>query len=336
MFNWLSKSDAIIGIDIGTSDLKIAQISRKSGKPVLDTYGIVNLSEHLSDSSSDEAIAKTADVLSKLLKQARAKSKRCVISLPSSAVFTLVVELPDMVEKELAGAIRFEAKKYIPMAIEEVILSWSVVGKQNGKQSVLLTAVPRQIKERYVQLFDLAGLDLEVIEIEALALIRSLVKDTQENCVIIDIGSKSTSINLVKGGFLQLSRSVSVGGDTVTERLADTLGVTFARAEQFKQDLGLTGAPFLPEIVRPVLASIRTETKQLLSIYQTRGVVVNKLVVVGGGASLYGTLESFGDLGVPVSFGDPLEGLEYPKEVESIIKIHGRRLSVAIGLALRV
>ena len=179
-------------------------------------------------------------------------------------------------------------------------------------------------------------MQLEVIEIEALALIRSLVFDTKTNHVIIDIGAKSTGINFIKGGFLQLSRSLNIGGDTITDRIAQVLTISHARAEQFKKDFGVAGGGFIPEAVRPVLESIRTETKQLLTIYQARGVHVDQIVLVGGGAGLPGLVDFFSELGVPAVLGDPLSKLEYPPEVEAVVKRYALHLPVAIGLALNV
>jgi type IV pilus assembly protein PilM len=244
--------------------------------------------------------------------------------------------MPTLSDKELDKAIQFEAKKYVPLPISEVILSWSVVGEnvEAKTKSILLTAVPKHLRESYLQLFSLAGLELEVIEIEALALIRALVFDNTSNYVIIDIGAKATGINFIKNGFLQLSRSINVGGDTITSQIAGVLNISHARAEQFKKDFGVAGAGFIPEAAKPVLETIRNETKQLLTIYRARGVEVAKIVLVGGGAGMPGLVDFFGELGVVTELGNPLAKLEYPDEVETVLKRYSVHLSVAIGLAL--
>lgn len=325
-----------MGIDIGTSDIKIAQITHGTGKPHLDTYGIVNLSYQLATDDNGAVVAKAAEVLKKLVDHAGVTTKRCIISLPNSAVFTSIIEMPLMTDADLDRAIQFEAKKYVPLPISEVILSWSVVGANTTTktQSILLTAVPKHLRESYLQLFELAGLQLEVIEIEALALIRALIFDTKSNHVIIDIGAKSTGINFIKGGFLQLSRSLNIGGDTITDQIAAVLNISHARAEQFKKDFGVSGGGFIPEAVKPVLDSIRNETKQLLTIYRARGVDIDQIVLVGGGAGLPGLEGFFSELGVPAVLGNPLELIEYPAEVAPVLKRYALHLSVALGLAM--
>src|SRR6185369_13114289 len=151
----------------------------------------------------------------------------------------------------------FEAKKYVPLPLQEVALSWSVIDDKKSKSAkeaeaglkphgdpqrvkVLLTAVPTVVVNNYLKVFQLAGLEAEALEIEALALIRSLVGEDLNNNLLIDIGAKSTSINLVDSGYLRLSKNLNIGGDTITTSLAQSLSVNFNRAEQFKKDFGLS------------------------------------------------------------------------------------------------
>lgn len=333
---FFSKSSSVLGVDIGTSDIKVAQIAQGDSGFELETYGIVNLSYQLNDSSSPDIIEKSAKVIKDLTEHAGVTTKRCVISLPNNAVFTSVVQMPIMSEKELDKSIRFEAKKYIPLPLDEVILSWLPVSTNQEKKvnHILLTAVPVKLREGYRQIFELAGLSLEVIEIEALAMIRSLITDEDKNYVIIDVGSKATGINFVKNGLLQLSRNLNIGGETITSRIAQVLNISEARAEQFKKDFGISGEGFIPEAIRPVLESVKKETQQMLTIYRASGVEVEKILITGGGSMLPGLVDFFSETGVAVEIADPLSKVSYPKEVAPVLKRYGPHLAVAIGLAL--
>jgi type IV pilus assembly protein PilM len=337
---FFSKQKSIVGVDIGTSYIKLAQITHDqsggTGK-VLDTYGIVNTSGKAGSSNTDSFIHDTAALLSNLLDKARVSTKRCVASLPNSSVFTSVIDMPTMTESEMASAMQYEAKKYVPLPFSEVNLSWSVISRSDDSKTskVLLIAVPIQVKENYIKLFELAGLQLEILEIEALALIRSLIIDTNRNSAIIDIGAKATGVNVVKDGLLQLTRNLNIGGDTITDRIAQSLNVTPMRAEQFKKDFGVSEADFLPESIKPVLTSIKNEVKQLLAIYQSHNMVIDNMVMVRGGSQLPGITDAFKDLGLPVSLGDPLSRLAYPKGGEPLLKRFSLQLPIAIGLALR-
>lgn len=333
---FFSKNTSILGVDIGTSDIKIAQIAQASQGAVLETYGIVNLAYQMTDSTSPDVIEKSAKIIKDLIKHAGVTTKRCVISLPNNSVFTSIIQMPEMSEKELDKSIRFEAKKYIPLSLDEVILSWQPVSSNSETKltNILLTAVPIRLRESYKQIFEIVGLNLEVIEIEALALIRSLITDSEKNYVIIDIGSKVTGINFVKNGFLQLSRSLNIGGETITSRISSVLNISVARAEQFKKDFGVSGEGFIPESIAPILDTIRKETEQLLTIYRAKSVNVDKIIITGGSSLMPGLVDYLSALGVEVELGNPLLKVTYPKEVEAVLNRYASHLAIAIGLAL--
>lgn len=332
-----AKKTSILGVDIGTANIKIAEITHESS-PVLKTYGMANCAYQLGGKQVNESVAKVAETLRQLADKAGVSTDTCVISFPNSAVFTSVLELPQMNESEMTSAVEFEAKKYVPLPLSDIDLSWTVlsVDPLSGKTAkILLTAVPKQITQSYMQVFELAGLKPLVGEIEALALIRSLIGPQNSNCVIIDIGAKSTSLNIVENGFLRLSRNLNIGGETITGKIAESLSLSFARAEQFKKDFGVSGSTFMPETIKPVLNIIKNEVKQLLTIYQSQNVKVDKIILVGGGALLPGISDYFSDLKILVELGNPLKSVAFAKELEPIVKRYTLNLAIAIGLGLR-
>ena len=334
---FFSKNKSVLGVDIGTANIKIAQVSHGE-KPILDTYGIVNITYQLGGKNDAVAIEQMANTLRTLIQKAGVSTKRCVISFPNSAVFTSVIQLPKMKENEMGSAVEYEAKKYVPLALSEVDLSWTITGESTepkGLLQILLTAVPKQITQNYMRMFGLAGLQPEVGEIEALALIRSLIGNVPMNCVIIDIGARSTGLNIIEGGFLRLSRNLNIGGDTITDKIAQALNVSVFRAEQFKKDFGIGNSTFIPDTVKPVLNIIKTEVKQLLTIYQSQYVQVEKILLVGGGSNLPGIVGFFEDLKIKVELGNPLGAVGYTQDLEPILKRYSLSLPIAIGLALR-
>ncbi len=336
-FSKLAKQKSVVGVDIGTSYIKIVQVTHGATVPVLDTYGIVDMSGQIDPNNKEQAVIQTAGILRDLLAKARVTTTHCVASLPNSAVFTSVVDMPLMSDDELASAMPFEAKKYVPLPIAEVALSWSIVTKDEAAktQKVLLIAVPVSVRESYIKLFALAQLELEIIEIEALALIRSLVTMQQQNSIIIDIGAKSTGLNVIKDGLLQLTRNLNVGGDTITERIATSLNINRVRAEQFKKDFGMSKSTFVPESVKPVLSVIKSEILQLITLYRSHSVSIERIVLVGGSAALPGITDFFGDLGPEVIIGNPLTGVTYPQTIQPVITRYSYQLPIAVGLALR-
>ncbi len=336
---FFSKQKNRLGVDIGTANIKVVEISG-STKPVLLTYGSVNTAYQLSGKTSQVALEQTAAALRELVARCRVGTKRCAVSFPNSAVFTSVIELPKMPDKDLGSAVEFEAKKYVPLPLAEVDLSWSAIGPAaaTGPQpleKILLTAVPKQVTQSYIQVLQLAGLEPEVAEIEALALIRSLLGGRPESCVIIDVGARATSLNIVENGLLKLTRNLNVGGESITVSIAQQLRIAEVRAEQFKRSYGVSGATFIPEAVKPTLGVVKTEVQQLLALARGQQSPPKKLIITGGGANLPGISGFFEDLGLPVELGDPFASVGYPKSVESVLKRHRLSLAVAVGLALR-
>src|ERR1051326_1758879 len=125
---FFSKNNAILGVDIGTSNIKIAQITHGQSL-ILDTYGIVNSSYQLAGKNDEAAVSHMAKTLKSLVDKANVTAKRCVISFPNSAVFTSVIQLPKMSDKELGTAVEFEAKKYVPLALSDIDLSWTAISE---------------------------------------------------------------------------------------------------------------------------------------------------------------------------------------------------------------
>jgi len=347
-----AKSKSQLGVDIGSSNIKIVQLKPVDSKFVLETYGLVNFSYQIATKDSSGGITQTAQLLKNLVSKSRATTNQIVASLPNSSVFTSVIEMPKIPENELKTAIEFEAKKYVPLPLAEVALSWSVIEDKKARinkdtnlgfktagesrTKVLLTAVPTAVIDNYLKVFELAGLTPLALEIESLSLIRSLVGEDLNINLVIDIGAKSTSINLVDSGYLRLSKNLNVGGDTVTGSIAQSLSVNFARAEQFKKDFGLSGSgQQIPQVMRPILDIIKSEASQLISLFESRGERIGKILLSGGGSKLPSLKEYFSVLGKPVVLANPWSQVLYPEKLKPVIEPLGLNLAVAVGLAMR-
>lgn len=336
---FFSHSKSKLGIDIGTSTIKVVQLKKEESKYILETYGMVNISGDLNGKNDVDVIGQTAEVLKKLLEKSQVTAKKAVASLPNNVVFVSVIDMPSLSEKELKSAIEWEARRYVPLPLEEVTLSWSVLkeGAAADKLKVLITAVPTTVIENYLRMFKLAGLEPEALEIEALALIRSLAGSRQDAYIIIDIGARNTSLNLVDKGFLRISRNLPFGGDTITSGIAQSLHVSSTRAEQFKMDLGVTQGlePGLPQIMKTSLENIKNETAKLVQIYESSGGSIAEVIFTGGGSRLPGLKDYFASLGIKTSLGDPLKFIGFDERLKPNLTRVSLSLSVALGLAMR-
>jgi len=335
---FFSHSKSKLGIDIGTSTIKVVQLKNDNGKFLLETYGLVNAASQVVSRVEGDVIGQTAEILKTLLDKAKVTTKKVIASLPNNIVFVSVIDMPALSDKELKSAIEWEARRYVPLPLEEVTLSWSVMreSKDAPKLKVLITAVPTTVIDNYLRMFKLAGLQPIALEIEALALIRSLAGPRQDAFIMVDIGARNTSLNLVDKGFLRISRSMPVGGDTITAGISQSLKISAARAEQFKMDLGLSGdLQQIPHVMKSSLESIKNETSQLVKIYEASGGTISEIIFAGSGAYLPGLTAYFADLGIKASLGDPFKFVEYDPRLKTSLSKVSIGLSIALGLAMR-
>jgi type IV pilus assembly protein PilM len=255
-----------------------------------------------------------------------------------------------MTRKELNAAVRWEAKKFVPMPIDELVLDWKLIREPQEKtpadQSpknlrVLITAAPKSLVKRYVEVAKGAGLQLVNLETEALALERALVGTEPAPVMIVDIGASATNIAVMVDGIPLINRSIDVGGGTITKAIAQSLNIDADRSEQFKRDFGIStgqqSVSQVPKTIEFVVSSIINEIRFVLNLYRSQGrTPVEKIVLAGGSAFLLNLPEYLEKiLSIKTFIGDPWARVVYPLELQPALQEIGPRFTVAIGLAMR-
>lgn len=362
------RKQSYLGIDIGTSSVKVVELGNESGRPRLVTYGYAEHAVDIIKSDAPEAQTQLSALLQRILRKSQASSHRAVAALPSFAVFTSIISLPVMSEKDLLAAIRWEAKKFVPMPLDEMFLDWRLLKEKEKDREqpqpalgaaaaapdvsapappqkpknlkVLLTAAPKALVQRYVTLFKTAGLELVSLETEAFALERSLLGNDPSPVMIIDIGAMATDMSVIVRGIPVLNRSIDVGGETFTKAIMRSLNVDAARAEQFKRDFGIAtsqSSEQIPRTLEFVISSILNETRYCLNLFGGQSErPVEKIILSGGSAFLVNLPEYLSRmLNLKVYIGDPWARVVYPVELRATLQEIGPRFAVAVGLAMR-
>lgn len=348
-----NQKNRFLGVDIGTSNLKIVELSSWKGRINLATYGSIDLGDDVIRSDSPKVQEKIWKSLRRVAKEADVRGRGAIASLPGFSVFTTVLDLPNLPKEELEGAIRWEAKRYIPFPIEEIILDWEIVpSEKNLKEQnttpqnqdknleIFLTAVPKNIVKRYSDIFKNAKLNLIGLEPEAVALARALANDQQERVMIVDIGATATEICIVENGFPKLNLSIDTGGNTLTQAIAHSLQVSIERAEQFKKDFGVSREKMgsgIPLAIKPVIDTIVEKIRHCLTLfYNQGGGKVAKIILSGGSAKLpeFTTYLSL-LLESQIEIANPWQYILYPQELRNLLEEIGPNFDVAAGLALR-
>jgi len=341
-----------IGVDLGTTTIKVVEVAKSSGRTelknygLLETYGYLERFNNALQTSSLKALeSEVAAYLKLLLNHSRVKSRNAIGSLPAFAAFTTLFELPAMSSQEMAQAMQFQAKQYIPLPISAVQIDWSVVGErtdENGvvRQQIFLISIPNEQIERYKKIFREAGLNLLALEIEGISLARVLTRDTNEPTLIVDIGARSTSLSIAKAGFLKFAAQTDFAGGSLTQTIASGLNITPRRAEDLKIQKGLmaSGGEYeLSTLIVPYLDVIINEAKRTKDNFEkSYNEKVTQVVLAGGGANLLGAEKYFSQqIGLPVQKANPFKNIVYPPQLSPLTKDIGPAFAVALGLGIR-
>ncbi|OGI21413.1 MAG: hypothetical protein A2808_00205 [Candidatus Moranbacteria bacterium RIFCSPHIGHO2_01_FULL_55_24] len=334
-----------LGIDFGTSSIKAVELTEKDGAVQLLNYGQVSLAQLEngvtgSGRSYDEEVGL---YLRALLEKLKPKTHSAFVAMPAFIGLISLIELPEMEEHELEEAVQFEAHRYIPSSLEDIALSWEVVGTRKAtdgsgpKLEILVVAALKKEVERYRGYVMAAGLKMDFLELETFSLVRSIVGHETGLVLVIDIGSRATNLVLAENGIVRVSRNLDAGGKDVTRTLAEGLDITPDRAESLKK----SGKDFLnqPEsaLVFPVLDMISNEAKRMLDSYKAKypDAECRQVILSGGTAYFVGLTDYYTrQLGIPVAIGNPWQRIQHtPKQKEQIESL-GTSFSVALGLAL--
>lgn len=340
-----------LGVDIGTTSIKIVEIEQGGKTPKLNNYAILEKNGYLErvndiiqSSSLKISEKETIDLLKEIVSQAKFKTREAIVSLPAYSAFTTLLEIPQMSEGDIAKAMQFQISQHIPLPISEVTIDWIKVGETNsagngGKQLVFLISVPNEQILRYQNIFSSAGLKLRALEVESLSLIRSLTGNDNTRTLIIDIGTYSTGIFIAEGGYLKHSAQTDFAGISLTKAVASGLGLELRRAEELKKQKGIvSGGDYeLSTLISPFLDAILNEAMRARNNYESvqRG-NIERIILSGGTAGMAGIKEYVERaFRLPVVVGNPFLGLDSPPDIAPIINDLGPRMAVAIGLASR-
>jgi len=339
----LVKDTEFFGLDIGSTAIRLVELRRGSTHPALVAYGALPVPENLVLSDSKLDHDKISELVRQVVRENRVAPKSVVVGLPANKVFATVITTPKLDNASLAKAIKYQAEQYIPMALNQVKLDWTVMDQsQDGKQyEVLLVAATNSVIEKYEGILEKAGLEPLALEANATAVARSLVPAGGSAAVLLDFGSLDSDISIVWNGAPRLIRSVSVGGLTLVRSVAQNLGLDEVQATQFTYKFGLTQSKLEGQVmkaIKPTLDNLVSEISKSAKYFNGRypDVKLEKLVVTGATAALP-ELGPFlaNSTGLPVEFGNAWLNVSYPSGLQEKLMGLSSEYAAAVGLAGR-
>jgi type IV pilus assembly protein PilM len=346
----LFKSTKVIGLDIGTSFIKLAEIDATRKGATLVSFGIVPTPAN-SISSRGEIIdpAQVANVIQNLVKEVKSKRKNVATGMWGSAVMVKKISGPRMPEADLAANIKFEAEQYIPFDVNEINLDFSILGKKN--QSVetmdyLLIAAQREYLFKLAEVVETAGLQCSIVDVSGFALANTFLFNhadrTNEVIGIINCGAGVTNFIVVENSDIVFARDIPVGGLNFTNDIHKQMGVSIEEAEALKisASTGQNVPQEVVEIVKSSLNNVIEEIHRGFDFYTaTAGDAPIQRIFISGGSSLIpGFPEALSQLtSLPVERLNPFAGIGYNAKAMSrdYISQISPYASIAIGLSLR-
>lgn len=335
-----------LGLDIGSHAIKLIELGFEGNAVGLLAAGSIPTPPKALTSTEQADTEAVAESIKRLVKETGAKSKEVHIALPESKVFTRVIEVPALSQRELASAIQWEAEQYIPLPLDQVNLDFTVLrdAKETGtnKMEVLLVAAPKTLLEKYLSILEIAELSPVAAETEIIATARALSRSTPNvrSIMIVSLGAQTTDVAILRSGTLMFTRSLPAGGDALTRAVAQSLDFNMTQAEEYKRTYGVQPDKLEGKIAaatKPITDTLVTELKRAGIFYQEKYKEDNVQMVLlsGGTARLPGMVVSLATaLGLEVQLANPWVGITRAPRF-NVLTAEGPNFCVAVGLALR-
>ena len=363
IFSNIFSSKKFLGIDIGTSSIKLVELSGRGERKKLENYAEMKTGvsrenpfrtfekNTLSLSSQD-----VAQAIKSMLKEAKIKTRKSIFSIPDFSSFFTSFELPSMAKEEIGKAVNYEARQHVPLPLSEVTLDWEVIDgrisdRGKSKLKILLVAVPNETINQYQTITKLCDLQILALEAEVFGLLRSLIPVNENKTVaIVDIGAQTTTCSIIDKRVLVSSNSFNLSGDDLTERLIKSFTIDYSTAQKLKEKYGLKENPSsstnvgnsssiknVRETLLPLVDAILKEVEKItFNFYQTENKEVEKFIIAGG-TSLMPELRKYfeGYFKKETEVANPFSKISHPPILEKTLKEMGPAYAIALGMALR-
>lgn len=338
----------MFAVDVNNSDLKVFQIECKEDKDIIRGWSKKVLAPGVVVDFEIQKVDEFVEVLKSALDEISGKGvkgKSVVVSVPEDKVFLQVIKLPLMEEKEVQEAIHWELESHIPISVDEVYFDWQIVDRGKKDMDVLVAATPQKVVDSLIMAFEVAGLNVSVLEADSVATRRSVLGDEDKDPVlVVDIGIDGTAYFVYDKGYPVFSSSSSISGKMFTDVVSKEFGIELKKAENYKTRVGLGSNKQERDealrIYKPILSNLIQEMNKTISFFEDNlasdNKKVEKVIMVGGGSNLKGLISYIAlHLKKDVVQGNPWSNVRFKKQIPPISKGKAQSFITAIGLALR-
>lgn len=350
-----SKPAQFVGIDIGSSGIKLVELRAQNKRGYMQTYAFSDTRVPFRYAKTDEEraalIDETAQMLGAVAKAAKTVSTTAITAVPQRDIFSTIITVANTDTKELVTNVAREIEKLIPFPLADAVLDTRIIEHlpQEAEEykkikRVFVTAARKKIIQFYSDICSRAGFKLNSIETETFATIRSLLGNDPSPVLIIDMGKQITSLSYISRLIPHVDVAIELGGDKINELLGKAWNKNPAEVEQMKTDafdaLGDEQDPQLATLLEPLTKPL---TKSIEGVFETMRRVQagelarpDKIILTGGAANCPGLAKKIEQqFSIKTFAADPWSRVVTPSGLKPVLDRMGARCAVAIGLAQR-
>jgi len=332
----------VLGVDIGSSSIKVVELEEKAGVLTLVTYGEIQLGPY--DRKALGAVVQLGpkqeqEALVDVIRESAVKARQAVFAMPLSASFISTTSLNVGEAADLDAQVRIEARKIIPASLSEVTLDWAELEATPGQEGrpVLIAAIQNTAIERLNVLMQFVGLQDSPTEIECFSTSRTIT--SSGHTIVMDFGASSAKMYISSEGVLNRMHRINVGGTQITQQFAELQETDFETAELNKIQVSYDSPEHasLKSVYSKIYGRALREFRQVIDHYQsTHGVEFGQIHVCGGASLHEGMNKMIQDaIGIPAEYINPFTNVAYPAFMEDAMKEIGPSFVPALGAALR-
>lgn len=341
----------LLGLDIGSSAIKLVQMKEINGKYILQKFGMKPLEPEVIVDGTVMDAGRVVTAIKELLSEMNIKLKHVAISVSGHSVIVKKISLPPMADDELDSEVKLAAEQYIPFDLNEVNLDFHILPSEPGddgqsQMSLLLVAAKKDKVNEMSELVRGAGLIPTVLDVDAFAIenMYGANYETANGDVVglVNIGASVMNINILKDGTSLFTRDIAVGGSGYSEAIQRELGVSFEEAESMKKSHRPTdsNAEAIATVLDGVNAEVSSEIAKSVDYFKTTvgGGELRKIVLSGGCAKVSGLAAQLSErMGLPVELANPFHNIDVSGagiDDDSLSDL-APLAAVGVGLAMR-
>ncbi len=351
MFHFFKKEEVgqAVGLDIGSSSIKVVQLRREKEKIILDTYGEIALGPYaglVAGQAVHPGEEKIIEAAQDLLKEAKVTARNVVVSIDPSTAYVSLVKVPKVSDNELRTMIPLEARKFIPIPLTEVQMDWWHIPNtinieaEEKMINVVLAAVKNETLMQYDRIIKKLELTNAEYEIQGYSMLRSSPPQTTGMVLYVDIGAQYTTLFLVHNNTVLDMHVLSRGSQESTVQLSKALAITIETAEEAKRTFGYAGDksnPYVRDVMMLSSYPLFGEVARLSLMYERKyNQTIEGIILSGGGTRVPGVMDAFKEtVHIPGRIALPFEQVDVPQFLHEMIERVGPSYAVAVGCALK-